>query len=120
MVGTSSYLDVSARDARLEIGSTAYTPAVWGSAVNPETKLLLLGLAFEKLGVGRVQMKTDARNVRSQNAIIRLGAVYEGTLRRHQRRRDGTLRDSMFFSILAAEWPTVREKLMTDVAARLT
>ena len=66
MVGTSTYLDVSVADARLEIGSTAYTPAVWGSAVNPETKLLLLGHAFEVLGAGRVQLKTDVRNHRSQ------------------------------------------------------
>ena len=66
VVGTSTYLDVSVADARLEIGSTAYTPAVWGSAVNPETKLLLLGHAFESLGAGRVQLKTDVRNHRSQ------------------------------------------------------
>ena len=108
VVGTSSYLDVSLRDARLEVGSTAYAPAVWGSAVNPETKLLLLEHAFETLEVGRVQLKTDVRNVRSQQAIARLGARYEGTLRRYQRRADGTMRDTVMFSVTAEEWPRVR------------
>lgn len=115
VVGTSSYLDVSASDARLEIGSTSYTPAVWGGAVNPDAKLLLLGFAFETLGAGRVQLKTDVRNVRSQQAIARLGARYEGTLRRYQRRADGTVRDTVLFSILAEEWPAVRAGLRERV-----
>ncbi|MHA6627663.1 GNAT family N-acetyltransferase [Pseudonocardia sichuanensis] len=111
VVGTSSYLDVSVPDARLEIGSTAYTPAVWGTAVNPDTKLALLAHAFDVLGAGRVQLKTDVRNVRSQRAIARLGARYEGTLRRYQRRADGTVRDTVLFSILAEDWPQVRARL---------
>ncbi len=117
VVGTSSYLDVSVDDARLEIGSTAYTPAVWGSVVNPEVKLLLLGLAFDALGAGRVQLKTDVRNLRSQRAIARLGARHEGTLRRYQRRSDGTVRDTVLFSVLAEEWPGVRERLAQRVEA---
>ena len=92
-------------DARLEIGNTAYTPAVWGTAVNAEAKLLLLGYAFEGLSMGRVQLKTDIRNVRSQRAIAGLGATYEGTLRRYQRRADGTVRDTVLFSITAEDWP---------------
>jgi RimJ/RimL family protein N-acetyltransferase len=115
IVGTSSYLDVSVPDARLEIGATAYVPAVWATKVNPDAKLQLLGHAFEALQVGRVQFKTDVRNVRSQQAIARLGARYEGTLRRQQRRNDGTVRDSVLFSILAEEWPTVREGLLARV-----
>jgi RimJ/RimL family protein N-acetyltransferase len=111
VVGTTSYLDVSITDARLEIGSTAYTPAVWGSAVNLETKLLLMTHAFEVLGVGRVQLKTDVRNVRSQRAIARLGARYEGTLRRYQRRVDGSVRDTVMFSVTAEEWPAVEQGL---------
>jgi RimJ/RimL family protein N-acetyltransferase len=111
VVGTSSYLDVSVPDARLEIGSTMYTPAVWATRVNPESKLLLLAHAFEALGAGRVQLKTDIRNVRSQQAIARLGARYEGTLRRYQRRADGTVRDTVLFSITAEEWPEVRGRL---------
>jgi N-acetyltransferase len=116
VVGTSSYLDVSVDDARLEIGATMYTPAVWAGAVNPDTKLQLLSLAFDVLGAGRVQLKTDVRNVRSQQAIARLGAQYEGTLRRHLRRSDGTIRDSVLFSILIEEWPAIRERLLIRLA----
>jgi N-acetyltransferase len=111
VVGTSSYLEVAVDDARLEIGATLYTPAVWGGPVNPEAKLLLLGHAFDVLGAGRVQLKTDVRNVRSQQAIARLGARYEGTLRRYQRRADGSVRDTLLFSVLAEEWPAVRDGL---------
>jgi N-acetyltransferase len=116
-VGSSSYLGVSVEDARLEVGSTTYTPSLWGTAVNPDTKLLLLGHAFEGLRVGRVQLKTDVRNTRSQEAIARLGAVYEGTLRRYQRRTDGTVRDTALFSVVAEDWPAVRDGLQERVAA---
>jgi N-acetyltransferase len=115
VVGTTSYLDVSPADARLEIGATTYMPAVWATKVNPDAKRLLLQHAFETLGAGRVQLKTDVRNARSQQAIARLGARYEGTLRRHQRRDDGTVRDTVLFSILAEEWPKVREGLLARV-----
>jgi N-acetyltransferase len=111
VVGTSSYLDVSVVDARLEIGATAYRRDVWATAVNPEAKLLLLGFAFDELHAGRVQLKTDVRNTRSQRAIARLGARYEGTLGRYQRRADGTIRDTALFSVLAEDWPRVRDGL---------
>ncbi len=111
VVGTSSYLEVAPVDARLEIGFTAYTPAIWATEVNPEAKLLLLGYAFDDLGMGRVQLKTDIRNVRSQQAIARLGARYEGVLRRYQRRADESVRDTVVFSITAKEWPDVRARL---------
>ncbi len=117
VIGTSSYLDVSVADARLEIGSTAYDSRVWGSAVNPEAKLLLLSHAFDVLGAGRVQLKTDVRNQRSQRAIARLGARYEATLRRYQRRSDDTVRDTILFSILAEEWPEVRAGLVARLPA---
>lgn len=117
VVGWSSYLEISAGDARLEIGNTAYDPAVWGSVVNPETKLLLLSYAFEELHMGRVQLKTDIRNHRSQAAIARLGATYEGVLRRYQRRADGTVRDTVMFSITAEQWPDVRAALSDRVTA---
>jgi RimJ/RimL family protein N-acetyltransferase len=117
IVGWSSYLEISPNDARLEIGNTAYDPAVWGSVVNPECKLLLLGYAFDELQMGRVQLKTDIRNHRSQAAIARLGAHYEGVLRRYQRRADGTVRDTVMFSITAEDWPEVRRSLEDRVAA---
>ena len=109
--GTTSFLETSIRDARTEIGATTYIPEVWGTKVNPETKYLLLKYAFEELGMGRVQLKTDIRNVRSQQAIARLGATYEGILRRYQRRADGSVRDTVLFSITAEEWPKVRARL---------
>jgi len=116
VVGLTAYLDLSVSDARLEIGWTTYTPPVWGGPVNPATKLLLLEHSFAVLGAGRVQLKTDARNHRSQQAIARLGASYEGVLRRYQRRQDGTVRDTVLFSITAEEWPAVRAGLEARLA----
>jgi len=112
VVGTSSFLEVAVADARLEIGATAYGPRMWGTAVNPDAKCQLLSYAFDVLGAGRVQLKTDVRNLRSQEAIARLGAQYEGTLRRYQRRADGTVRDTVLFSVLRENWPRVRDGLL--------
>jgi RimJ/RimL family protein N-acetyltransferase len=111
VVGWSCYLDVSQRDARCEIGGTSYAVPVWGTKVNPEAKLLLLTYAFEELDMGRVQLKTDVRNVRSQRAIAGIGATYEGVLRRYNRRADGTMRDSVLFSVTAEDWPRVHQHL---------
>ncbi|GLY14663.1 N-acetyltransferase [Kineosporia sp. NBRC 101677] len=111
VVGTTSYLDVVPEAARLEIGWTTYTPAVWGGPVNPSAKFVLLRHAFEELGAGRVQLKTDVRNHRSQRAIARLGARPEGVLRRYQPRADGTMRDTVMFSVIAEEWPAVSSGL---------
>jgi len=115
VVGTSSLGDVSLPDERIHLGWTAYSPAVWASAVNPECKLLLLGHAFDDCGFGRVKIQTDLLNTRSQGAIARLGATREGVLRRHQRRADGTFRDTVVFSILRDEWPGVRRGLLHRV-----
>jgi RimJ/RimL family protein N-acetyltransferase len=95
----------------VEIGWTWITPAFQRTAVNTEAKLLQLTYAFETLGAGRVALKTDGRNERSQAAIARLGAVREGTLRRHMRLPDGYVRDTVYFSILADEWPGVKARL---------
>jgi RimJ/RimL family protein N-acetyltransferase len=84
---------------------------VWRTAVNTECKYLLLRHCFETLGMIRVQLKTDARNLRSQRAIERLGAVREGVLRHHRVLPDGYLRDSVYYSILSGEWPAVRARL---------
>lgn len=110
-VGQTSYLDISVRDERLEIGGTWYGRQVWRTAVNTEAKLLLLTHAFEQLGAGRVQWKTHHLNVRSQEAIARLGARREGVLRRHIAMPDGSWRDSVYYSMLADEWPAARERL---------
>lgn len=116
VVGTTSYLQAEPLSASIEIGATAYAPEVWGTKVNPACKLLLLGYAFDVLGAGRVQIKTDIRNVRSQQAIARLGAQFEGVLRRHFRRSDGTVRDTVMFSVIAEEWPQVRAGLQERLA----
>ena len=115
-IGWTTYLDISPADERLEIGWTWYGSAYWRSAVNTEAKLLLLTHAFEDLGMGRVQWKTDHLNQRSQNAIERLGAKREGVLRRHRMRPDGTFRDSVYFSMLKDEWPAAKQRLTERLA----
>lgn len=111
VVGSTRYMDVQTAHRGVEIGWTWYAPDVWGTAVNPETKYLLLRHAFEEWGAIRVCLKTDARNLHSQAAIRKLGARYEGTLRNHRIRGDGTLRDSVLYSIVREEWPAVRASL---------
>ena len=110
-VGSTSYLDVDLSVGGLEVGWTWYSPSVWASSVNPTCKLLLLGQAFDELGADRVTLKTDALNARSRGAILRLGASYDGTLRHHRLRQDGSVRDTAYYSVLAAEWPSVRDGL---------
>ena len=112
VVGTSSFMDLSVVDARVEIGHTTYAREVWGGTVNPAAKLLLLGWAFDEAQMSRVQLKTDIRNLRSQAAIERLGARREGVLRMYQRRQDDSIRDTVMYSVLASEWPGVREGLL--------
>ena len=94
ILGSTSYLTVVPRHRRAEIGSTWYSKDVWGTAVNPECKFLLLRHAFERWGAVRIQLGTDSRNVHSQGAILKLGARFEGTLRNHGIRPDGSLRDA--------------------------
>ena len=112
VVGTSSFLDLSIVDARVEIGHTTYAREVWGGVVNPAAKFLLLSWAFDEAQMSRVQLKTDIRNVRSQSAIERMGATREGVLRMYQRRQDDSIRDTVMYSVLASEWATVREGLL--------
>jgi RimJ/RimL family protein N-acetyltransferase len=116
-VGITSFYDANVTDEWLEIGGTWYARSVWRTAVNTEAKLLLLGHAFEELGMGRVMWKTDHLNERSQNAIRRLGAQPEGVFRRARRRPDGSWRDSVYFSMLADEWPAARARLTERLAA---
>lgn len=115
-IGWTTYMDIDVANERLEIGWTWYGRMYWPTAVNTESELLLLTHAFEDLGMGRVQLKTDHLNHRSQDAIARLGAQREGVLRRHRRRHDGTWRDTVYFSLLAEEWSAAKARL----SARLT
>ena len=115
VVGTTTLGEVDVVNESVHLGWTAYAPAVWGTGVNPECKLLLLGHAFEDCGFGRVKIQTDALNERSQAAIAKLGATREGVLRRHLRRADGTFRDTVVFSVLREEWPSVCAGLLDRV-----
>jgi RimJ/RimL family protein N-acetyltransferase len=110
-IGTTSYLDLNPTHNSLEIGSTFYGREYWRSFVNTECKLLLLTEAFEVRQVERVTLKTDSMNERSRAAITRLGASFEGILRHHIKRPDGSWRDSAYFSILYSEWPDVKRGL---------
>ena len=110
-VGMTGYLDIRPQHRGLEIGRTWIARSHQGTRVNPESKYLLLRHAFEDLGAARVQFKTDLNNLHSQRAIEKLGAQREGVLRRFQMRSNGTLRDTVMYSILAEEWPEVKARL---------
>ena len=115
-VGSTRLLDLRPADRQVEIGSTFLARDYWRTPANTESKLLLLTYCFETLGCVRVALKTDGRNVRSQEAIARLGAVREGVLRKHMNVR-GYQRDTVYFSILADEWPAVKGRLQARLAA---
>jgi RimJ/RimL family protein N-acetyltransferase len=110
-VGVSGYLEIRPEHRGIEVGRTWIGKAHQGTRVNPESKYLLFGHAFEALGAMRVQLKTDLLNLQSQRAVEKLGAVREGVLRRYQIRSNGVIRDTVVYSILAEEWPEVRARL---------
>ena len=116
-VGITTYRDVDERNRTLEVGGTWIGRPWWRTAINTEAKLLFLGHAFETLGANRVAIKTDIRNERSQAAIERLGAVREGVVRHQYIRPDGTLRDTVLYSVVPEEWPAVRAHLRARLAA---
>jgi RimJ/RimL family protein N-acetyltransferase len=111
LVGSTSYLNINLPHRRLEIGGTWITPARQRSVVNTEAKYLQLRHAFETLGCNRVEFKTDSLNSKSRQALARIGAVEEGTFRNHMVMPDGRLRHSVYFSIIASEWPGVKTHL---------
>ena len=110
-IGSSSYFDIRPSDKGLEVGHTWIKKEHRGTKVNPETKLLMLGHAFETLGAVRVQLKTDLRNVQSQAAMLKMGAKKEGVLRSNLVMPDGYVRDSVYFSVIKQEWPVVKAGL---------
>lgn len=118
VVGSTRYHDIVAPIGRVEIGYTWYAASRQRTHVNTACKLLLLTHAFHALGCAVVGLRTDGFNFASQRAIAALGAHRDGVIRHHQARRDGTARDSVFFSILAAEWPDVRRHLELRLARR--
>jgi N-acetyltransferase len=115
LVGTTTLADFDLEREHTHIGWTAYDRRVWGTAVNPEAKLLLLGLAFDH-GFGRVKLQADALNERSRAAILRLGATFEGLVRRDQLRADRTWRDTAVYSVTIDDWPRVKAGLEERLA----
>ena len=111
VVGSTRFGNAVHAHHRVEIGWTWIAPAWQRSAINTEAKYLMLRHAFERMGARRVELKTNALNLRSRQAMLRLGATEEGTLRQHMLRRDGTNRDSVYFSVLDREWPGVKIRL---------
>ncbi|MDB5229135.1 MAG: acetyltransferase, ribosomal protein N-acetylase [Bacteroidota bacterium] len=118
LIGSTRFLDIVERDRKLEIGWTWITADHWATNINFECKLLLLTFAFEKLSALRVQLKTDETNLRSRKAIQKIGAQFEGILRKDRIRDNGTSRNTAYFSILDTEWEMVKEHLGRQIEER--
>lgn len=112
IAGSTRYHDIVPEVSRVEIGYTWYSQSKQGTYINPACKLLLLSHAFETLECSVVGLRTDSFNLRSQRAIERLGAKKDGVIRHHQLRRDGSVRDTVMYSILPQEWPGVKRNLL--------
>lgn len=117
IVGTTALYNMSDAHARVTIGYTWLARSVRGSGFNRESKLLLLDYVFDTLGARRAEFNVDDENVRSRRAVLALGATEEGALRSHARRRDGSWRTTIVYSILAEEWPQSRLALLPDPLA---
>lgn len=111
VVGSTRFLALRPEHRSVEIGWTWLQPSAWGTGANVEAKLLMLGHAFDRWGCRRVELKTDALNERSRGAMEAMGATFEGIHRQHMLVRDGESRDTAWYSVLAEEWPTVRDGL---------
>ena len=108
IIGSTRFMDIDEQHQQLEIGYTWIIPAYWRTTVNTNCKYLLLSYCFEVLGLLRVQIKTDYANTRSQKAIERLGAVKEGILRNHMLRKDGSIRNTVMYSVIKEDWPEMK------------
>ena len=117
VVGSTRFIDLDLQNRTVEIGHTWITPELHQKGVNPEAKLLQLQYAFDTLALNRVALKTHHENLQSQEAMKKLGAVYEGTFRNHYIMLDGSLRHSVWFSITKEEWPQVRSRLEARLAS---
>lgn len=112
VIGTTRYMDIALPHRRLEIGATWLTPASQRSGANTEAKYLLLQHAFETIGIIRVVFKTEAANVQSRQAILRIGGVEEGVFRKHLIAQSGRTRDMVYFAILDDDWPAAKARLL--------
>lgn len=115
LVGCTSFLDISIPHQRLEIGATWYNPSVWRTAINTNCKFLLLQHCFESMQLNRVQIKAGHENLRSQQAIERIGAQKEGILRNHMIKKDGTIRHTVMYSIVIEDWQQVKAKFVDQL-----
>ena len=115
VIGTTSYHDIIPTALRVEIGYTWYAASWHRTHVNRTCKYLLMTHAFETLGCKVVGLRTDIANLRSQEAILALGAKRDGVIRHQMQRRDGSVRDTVMFSLLVSEWPPVRERLLKSI-----
>lgn len=111
VVGSTRYMNIERAHRRLEIGSTWIAPAWQRSAINTESKYLLMRHAFEDVGCMRVELKTDSLNEKSRNAILRIGAKQEGIFRNHMITSSGRVRHTVYFSVIDSDWPGVKAKL---------
>lgn len=118
VAGSTRYMTIERAHKRVEIGNTWLNPRFQRSALNTEAKYLMMRHAFETLGCIRVEFKTHHMNEQSRNALQRIGATFEGILRQHMIHTDGTLRDSVYFSVLDREWPSVKAMLEEKLAGR--
>jgi N-acetyltransferase len=117
IIGSTRLYAIDRKDRRLEIGHTWYVPDVWGKVYNKECKLLLLQYVLETLQFNRVEFRVAHQNLRSQKAMLKIGGVQEGVLRRFAIRNDGSSRDTVVFSIITDEWPEKKEQLLQLIAA---
>ena len=115
IIGTTRILDLDVTNRKAEIGISWINPIYFGTGINMEAKLLLMSFAFGELNLNRVQFRADERNIRSQRAILKLGASFEGVLRNFKQRRDGSVGDTYLYSIIAADWKTIEEKLRSEI-----
>jgi N-acetyltransferase len=117
-VGSTRYGNIDFGNKRLEIGWTWLNPNVQGTGFNKHCKLLLLSYAFEQLQLNRVELKTSHLNLKSQNAMLKIGAVREGVFRNHVVNEDGSIRHSHFFSFIKEEWPAIKNSIFTELVTR--
>ena len=118
VAGATRFMNIDAANKRVEIGSTWIAKPWQRTAINTEAKYLMMRHAFETLGCNRVEWKTDALNTQSRNAILRLGAKQEGVFRQHIVTWSGRLRDTVYFSMIAPEWPEVRKNLEAKIMVK--
>ncbi|MGC4099985.1 GNAT family N-acetyltransferase [Ferruginibacter sp.] len=115
IVGCTRFGNIDLANKRLEIGWTWLDPSLHGTGFNKHCKFLLISYGFEQLQLNRVELKTSHLNLRSQKAMRKIGAVEEGTLRRHSINEDGLVRDTVYFSFIAEEWPAIKARIFDDL-----